>query len=171
MSNPVISRETSRAAEQEARQLQVAAEQAAQEAAQRKQAAQEAARVADDTRKGWEKTLASQRESMRSELSQLSAQADDLIGFKPEATRPPAEARGLARHVLRGPVQDSVRARLGVFDPTWARRNGLQETVQSFVSRGAGSFDEDLAKVADDLEVRLHRAVLERLRWLAGEAD
>jgi hypothetical protein len=174
MSNPVISRETSQAAQSEARHLQAEADRSAKDAAERKQVAQDAARIADATRTAFERDLAGHRHRLADELRQLRKVAEaGIVDGGDDQTRPSIETRVLARLVLRDPAADPLKVlgRLGGLDPIWATRNGHQNAVQLFISRSAEELDDTLLAAADDLEVMCHRAVLDRLRWLAGEAE
>jgi hypothetical protein len=172
--SPIVTREQAQAAEATARRAEADAEQATQEAAARRLAAEQAARDAEEQQKEWERTEQGWKLNAGNEFQALKKRADAVLAAKPDRERPPVEARILARRVLRGvlPEQEfAVLERLGRLDPIFASLAGVQDEVQRFASRAGELRDDALNNAADDLEVRCHRAVLARLRFLAGEAE
>jgi hypothetical protein len=136
------------------------------------------AKIAEiEAQKAWEvKTKQQQRDmdtrilNAGNELRAMRKQAADLLAQKPDFTRPQPETRGLARLVLREtPDQVTTLPRLSQLDPTFGNLNGISDRVQRFIL--AGIPDQAIHAGADDLECQLHRAVLARLRFLAGEVE
>jgi hypothetical protein len=104
---------------------------------------------------------------------QLRKEADALLRAKPDTSRPSLEARGRAREVLKSldAAHDSIKTLpvLAREDFYWAQLSALQERVQHHIT--AVVMDRATFEATDDLECQLHRAIIGRLKFLAGESE
>jgi hypothetical protein len=167
-----ITRDVARNTEAEVRSANAEADRLEAEAKAARERASAATKAAEGVVQQWERVETGQKLAVSNELVQLRKQVEALHGAKPDPTRPTIEARMMARAVLRDPSPDLLKepARLSALDPRYAALAGAQDTVQRFTGRNSELRDDAINDAADELEVTCHRAVLARLRWLAGEA-
>jgi hypothetical protein len=166
-----ITREVARSAEAQVRSMNAEADRLEAQARVARETAAVTAKKTESVVREWEGIESGAKLHASDELRQLRKRVEGLIGAKQDPARPGIEARMMARAVLRDPAPDLLKepARLSVLDPRYAALAGAQDTVQRFAGRNAELRDEGINAGVDDLEVLCHRAVLARLRWLAGE--
>ncbi len=110
-------------------------------------------------------------------IRQLREKVDRVLAASPPASRPAPEVRALARKFLHeglltlmAPARNEVEM-LSRGDAYFGELFALNRSAGHQMEAGGGVGDEALTAELDAIECDTWRAVVERARWLAGEAE
>jgi hypothetical protein len=159
----------SRSASAEEARAALLVQEAEEELTRRRQEADERAASAKLARMTAEQAEQRWRQDAAGELRAFGAEVNALLRAEVPDGAVTGEARGLARAFLHGGADDVQRARLSRLDPRLADLMGKQMAAGQVMVRLAGLDDEAVQTAADRVETACWRAVVARLRYLAGE--